>query len=123
MIAPFRSHNGIDWVDGTVVCTTDDRHANVGGTVHGGVIATMLDAVMGGSVIQALPEDRTAVTSSLTVNYLDPAFIGDTLVATASIRRIGRTLAYVDGTLTRRDQDVPLATASGVFAVIARPGA
>lgn len=121
MIAPFRTHNQIVW-DGEVVrCTTQPHHANVGGGIHGGLISAMLDAVMGGNVILLLPPEKMAVTSSMTVNYLKAARIGDTLVASARVRRIGRTLAYVDGTCTRDGQDEPLATATGVFAIIARP--
>ncbi|MGA4507508.1 PaaI family thioesterase [Propionibacteriaceae bacterium G1746] len=121
MESPFRTNNDILWSDDDrVICHTDQRHANVGGTIHGGVMATMLDSVMGGLVIRALPDDRTAVTSSLTVNYLDPGYVGDVLVATGTIRRLGRTTAFVDATLTRQDDDTPLATATGVFAIIVR---
>lgn len=121
MVAPFRTHNGIVW-DGEVVrCATTERHANVGGGIHGGVIAGMLDAVMGGNVILQLPADKMAVTSSLTVNYLSAGSIGDLLVGSATVRRVGRTLAYVDGTLTRETDGQLLATATGVFAIIRRP--
>ena len=121
MVAPFRTHNGIVWDGELVRLITTDHHATVGGGVHGGVIATMLDAVMGGNVILRLPEDKMAVTSSMTVNVLAPARIGDQIEATAVIRRIGRTLAYVDGTCTRVGQDAPVATATAVFAIIDRP--
>lgn len=121
MEAPFRTHNQIHWVEGRVVCRTGPDHANVNGGVHGGLISTMLDAVMGGTAIQALPQGKAAVTSSLTVNYLAAGEIGDELVATATIRRLGRTLAYVDGELHRSGDDLLLATATGVFAIVARP--
>lgn len=120
MDSPFRAHNEIEWIDDQVLCRTQPHHANVGGTIHGGLIATMLDSVMGGTVIAALPDDKTAVTTSLTVNYLDPAQRGDVLVASATIRRLGTTTCFADATLTRQDDETPLATASGVFAVIAR---
>ncbi|MEL4358461.1 MULTISPECIES: PaaI family thioesterase [unclassified Luteococcus] len=121
MIAPFRTHNQIVW-DGEVVrCATQPNHANVGGGIHGGLISAMLDAVMGGNVILQLPADKAAVTSSMTVNYLRAGRIGDTLVASAVVRKVGRTLAYVDGTCTKEGDPTPLATASGVFAIVRRP--
>ncbi len=123
MVAPFRTHNEIV-MDGRVIrCRTQAHHANVGGGIHGGLLATMLDAVMGGNVILELPDGRSCVTSSMTVNYLAAARIGDTLVASAVVRRIGRTLAYVDGTCVRESDGLELATASGVFAIIARRAA
>lgn len=121
MVAPFRTHNDMVW-DGEVVrCTTVAHHANLGGGIHGGVLASMLDAVMGGNVILGLPADKMAVTSSMTVNYLRAGRIGDTLVASAVVRKLGRTLAYVDGTIAVEGSDEPLATATGVFAIIRRP--
>lgn len=121
MKSPFRTHNGFDWVDGRIVCHADERHGNLAGTIHGGVALTMLDSVMGGSVIAALPEGQAAVTSSITTHFLRPAHVGDVLVASATIRRLGRTLAYVDGTLVREADGAELVTATGVFAIVAVP--
>lgn len=118
MDSPFRTHNDIHWDNGRVVCTTGDQHRNAGSKVHGGVLMTMLDSVMGWTVIEQLPEGQSAVTSSITVNMLAPGEIGDTLVATAVVRRIGRTLAYVDGTITREGSEEPIATGTGVFAIV-----
>ncbi|MGO4957185.1 PaaI family thioesterase [Luteococcus sp. Sow4_B9] len=123
MVAPFRTHNGIVWDDGVVRCTTREHHANVAGGIHGGLISSMLDAVMGGTVILHLPSHQAAVTSSLTVNYLAAGRIGDTLLASATVRRLGRTLAHVDGSLTRESDGKLLATATGVFAIVRRPTA
>lgn len=121
MVAPFRTHNDMVW-DGEVVrCATMAHHANLGGGIHGGVLAAMLDAVMGGNVILGLPADKMAVTSSMTVNYLRAGRIGDTLVASAVVRKLGRSLAYADGTVTVEGSDDPVATATGVFAIIRRP--
>jgi len=118
MQSPFRDANEIEWVDDQVVCATHSAHGNVGGFVHGGLITTMLDSAMGGTVIKRLPEGRTAVTSTLTVSFLEPARLGDVLVAEATVNRIGRTLAYVDGHLFRRGDPTLIATATGVFALV-----
>lgn len=120
MVAPFRTHNDMVWDGEAVRCATVEHHANLGGGIHGGVLAAMLDAVMGGNVILQLPPEKAAVTSSMTVNYLRAGRIGDTLVATAQVRKIGRTLAYVDGTVTVEGSDEALATATGVFAIVRR---
>lgn len=119
---PFRDHNQITWDGQRVRCATTAVHANRSGAIHGGLLASMLDSVLGGVAIAALPAGRTVVTSSLTVNYLAPGWAGDVLVGSATVRRLGRTLAHVDGEVRREDDDALLATATGVFAILDLPG-
>ena len=67
---------------------------NSRGDVHGGVIASLLDAAMGVAVRSALKAGEGATTVSLTVNYLAPG--RGTLVARGRVVRAGRTLASVE---------------------------
>lgn len=121
--SPFRDRSGLVW-DGSevVVETTREHHANLGGTIHGGLLMTMLDSVMGGVVIAGLPPEKVAVTASMTTNFLAPGRPGDVLVARACVVKQGRRLAYADGWVTRRGEDTRLATATGTFAIIDRDG-
>jgi acyl-CoA thioesterase len=58
--------------------TTDDRHANPHGTVHGAVFY----AVAGAAVAAAANDDETSgIISSVLVEYLQPAAPGDMLYA------------------------------------------
>jgi acyl-CoA thioesterase len=57
---------------------TDDRHANPHGTVHGAVFY----AVCGAAVAAAANDDtHSGIISSVLVEYLQPAAIGDELFA------------------------------------------
>ena len=94
-----------------VVVEAGQQHLNPGGTVHGGVLATMLDAAMG-SAVAAAGRDLP-VTVSLTVAYLEPGQPGR-LEATARVRKHGRRLLVVEGEVTQ-DGDV-LADALATFA-------
>ena len=47
-----------------------EYHYNPIGTVHGGVIATVLDTVLACSVLSRLPPGRAAMTLEIKVNYL-----------------------------------------------------
>lgn len=47
-----------------------ERFANPFDTVHGGIIATMLDSAMGMAVLTTMPEGAAAPTLSLDVKYL-----------------------------------------------------
>lgn len=113
----FREHTGlqVDEVSdgvGRVVVDVEDQHLNPHGTVHGGLMATMLDAAMG-TAVSASGRDLP-VTVSLTVTYLEPGRPGR-LEATARVRKNGRKLLVVEGEVTQ-DGDV-LADALGTFAV------
>ncbi|HUC03790.1 MAG TPA: hypothetical protein VL961_00230 [Acidimicrobiales bacterium] len=97
--------------------TTDMRHANPHRTVHGSVFY----AVAGAAVAAAAnDEDRSGIISSVLVEYLVPAAIGDELFAevaaelstaredifTGSVRRGagGDVLAWVRARGTRRSR-------------------
>ena len=113
----FREHTGLQ-VDevadgvGRVVVDTEDHHLNAHGSVHGGVLATMLDAAMG-TAVSATGRDLP-VTVSLTVTYLEPGRPGR-LEATAKVRKRGRKLLVVEGEVVQ-DGDV-VADALATFAV------
>jgi uncharacterized protein (TIGR00369 family) len=60
--------------DGTATLELDatDEHLNPAGTVHGGVLATLVDTAMGQAVRSRTGEDDVPATSQLTVTYLRP---------------------------------------------------
>lgn len=87
LLSPFSEHmrfQVVDRADGRAVveCLVGPEHANTRGVVHGGVLSALIDMVCGVAVAyQPSVEGRAAVTVSLTVNYLQPATIGDRLRA------------------------------------------
>ena len=97
---------------GTVVVDADARHLNPHGTVHGGVLATMIDVAMGSAVAEGT--DGTPVTVSLTVTYLEPGRPGR-LTASAKVRKRGKRLIVVEGQV-EQDGDV-VADALATFSV------
>jgi acyl-CoA thioesterase len=97
--------------------TTDGRHANPHGTVHGAVFY----AVAGAAVAAAANDDQhSGIISSVLVEYLQPAALGDVLYAeiakdvsteredifTGTVRRgdQGDLLAWVRARGTRRSR-------------------
>ena len=75
------------------------RHLNINQVVHGGVYATILDTAMGGAVVSILGEDEVTATTSLYVEFLRPARMGQRLQARGEVVRRGRHLAFVEGNL------------------------
>lgn len=97
----FREHVQlqVDPVDdgvARVAVDTTGEHLNPHGTVHGGVVATMLDVAMGEAV--ATTGGESPVTVSLTVTYLEPGRPGR-LEATARVRKRGKRLLVVEGSV------------------------
>lgn len=72
----------------------DDRHLNAAGTVHGGMLATLVDATMGAAVRSAVEGDVPA-TSQLTLTYLHPGKPGQ-LIVTAEVRKRGDSLVVCE---------------------------
>src|SRR5947209_404063 len=70
--------------DSSVRLEASEQHLNIGGVVHGGVLASLIDTAMGRAV-RSVTETSTA-TSQLTVTYLEPARTGP-LLATARITK------------------------------------
>jgi uncharacterized protein (TIGR00369 family) len=102
-----------DGRDAIVRLEADDRHLNINGIVHGGVLASMIDTAMGRAV-RSVTENIPA-TSQLTVTYLEPAYPG-LLVATARIAKRASTLTIVEAEV---EQDgTPVAHALATFALL-----
>jgi acyl-CoA thioesterase len=102
----------------TFACTTDERFANPMGTVHGGIIATLLDSALGCAVQTVLGEAQAYTTVALELKYLRPVHL-DTgeLRATGTVVHTGRRQATADGMLTDAGGRV-LATATTTCLVI-----
>ena len=78
----------------------DEVHYNPLSTVHGGIIATLLDTVMGCAVHSTLPAGRGYTTLSISVNYIRAVTISTgRVVAAGTIEHAGRTTAIARGVL------------------------
>src|ERR1700743_2793582 len=60
------------------VLTTDERHSNPHGTVHGAVFYAVAGAAVAAAANDA---ESSGIISSVLVEYLQPAALGDTLAA------------------------------------------
>jgi uncharacterized protein (TIGR00369 family) len=94
-----------------------DEHLNEAGAVHGGVLATLVDAAMGAAVRSRTGENDVPATSQLTVTYLRPGSPG-TVVVTAEVRKQGADLTVCEAE-AEQDGDT-LVHALATFAVLHR---
>lgn len=98
----------------------DEKYANpgMGGRLHGGIVVSALDSVMGFTLMAALGRTETrkvGPTVNLTTNFVSSA--DEALDATGEIVRIGSSTAVVDGELRGRNSDRVIATGQGVWRV------
>ena len=88
--------------EGHVVFTLQpgEQHYNPLGTVHGGIIATVLDSAMGCAIQTTLPMGKFFTTLEIKVNYIAAVLVstGQLRCAAKVIHRGSRT-ATADGTI------------------------
>src|SRR5690242_18097061 len=77
-----------------VMLHAEERHTNPAGTIHGGVIATLVDIAMGSAVRSLSRDGEVPVTIEMKINYLEPGRPG-VLVAQADVRKRGRRFTVV----------------------------
>jgi uncharacterized protein (TIGR00369 family) len=85
--------------------------------IHGGVLATILDACGGFAVWGSLTIEDRVSTIDLRIDYLAPA-AADALVAEANVVRVGNRVAVVDIRLWQPGKpELIVATGKGVYNV------
>ena len=94
-----------------------DAHCNSRGFVHGGVIAALADNAMGISCVLTNQAATSAVTVSLSVDYVATAKIGQWLRIEPRIVKAGRTLGFVDALISADDKII--ARAAATFRILA----
>ncbi|MFD2612264.1 PaaI family thioesterase [Paenibacillus gansuensis] len=100
----------------TVSLQAEQRHLNLIGIVHGGVLSSMLDNAMGVLVMAARPH-QNSVTTNLNVHFVAPLKVGR-LIVTARILHKSNTILTVYGEV--RDESGVLGTmGTGSFRILA----
>uniref|UniRef100_A0A674HCG6 Acyl-coenzyme A thioesterase 13 n=2 Tax=Taeniopygia guttata TaxID=59729 RepID=A0A674HCG6_TAEGU len=88
---------------GKVVCEmkVEEEHTNRGGTLHGGLTATLVDVVSTAALLyteRAVP----GVSVDMNITYTSAAKIGEDILITAQILKQGKTLAFATVDLTNK---------------------
>jgi uncharacterized protein (TIGR00369 family) len=80
-----------------------EEHTSPPGSAHGGVLVDVADAAMGCAYGTLLDTEETWTTVELKVNYLRPAWAGDTVRAEGRVVHAGRTLSLTECDVTNQD--------------------
>jgi uncharacterized protein (TIGR00369 family) len=86
-----------------VELAVDRQHLRAGTIVHGGVFAALLDSAQGLAAASVARPGFDVVTVQLGVNFLRPASVGDTLIATGEVQHSGRRTAVTRGEVRSRE--------------------
>ncbi|XP_041664567.1 acyl-coenzyme A thioesterase 13 [Cheilinus undulatus] len=88
---------------GKVVCEmrVEEEHTNRGGTLHGGLTATLVDVI---STVAIMNTERGApgVSVDMNITYMSAAKMGEDILITAQVLKQGRTLAFASVDLTNK---------------------
>ncbi len=104
----------------TFTMTVDDRHLRTFHIMHGGVACTLLDSALGHTATAVAPEGKLTVTAQLNINFVRPAWPGETLHVETTLLHQGRQTAVVRGELKTAAGDI-VAAATGTFMYIPKP--
>uniref|UniRef100_A0A183CLD4 4HBT domain-containing protein n=1 Tax=Globodera pallida TaxID=36090 RepID=A0A183CLD4_GLOPA len=70
-----------------------EEHANLHGTMHGGLTATL------------------GISVDLSVSFLEPAKMGDTILVDGFVNRLGSTICFTGADIYRKSDGAKIATA------------
>lgn len=77
----------------------DQRHANIDGAVHGGLLALVADTAMGLAVRTQIPPDWRNKTLDLSIEFIRGVRHGDRLVAVARVDEASRRFRWASAEL------------------------
>ena len=118
-VSPFNRLLGIqvsDQADGSVELSLapTDQHHNELGSVHGGLVTSLLDGAMGRSVGLTLAPGDSCATVELSVQFMAPA--EGKLTARGRPTRVGGRIAFCEAELRDADSNL-IARAHGTWAI------
>ena len=95
-----------------------EQLTNPYGVLHGAAAYAMADSGMGAAVFADIDPDEQCATIEIKISYLESVTDGTLTCETELVRR-GRSVAFLESTITRDDE--PVARATGSFSIFPRP--
>lgn len=92
------------------------HHLGAPDACHGGVISALVDSSLGiTAMARALANGNFCSTVEFKVNFLEPARLGETLLATAEVDFAGSKLITVSGKVVEKESGRMIAKGLGTF--------
>jgi acyl-coenzyme A thioesterase PaaI-like protein len=97
MIGPFFARRaGEGW---EYAFLPEQRHLNIGGVVHGGMLMSFMDDVLGMTVWEAAGR-KPVTTVQLNHHFIAPGRLGELVVGRGEVLRATRSVVFIRGTLS-----------------------
>lgn len=113
-LGPLYLHRNGDEI--VIALRVEQRHTNMRGIAHGGMLASLADCALGIGLAIACDGRHSFVTVNLSNDFLDAARPGDWLEGHVEVQRIGRRMAFANGWLQVGEKRI--LRSSGVFATM-----
>lgn len=118
LIGPVYSKGeGADLVLGLRV---EQKHCNMRGALHGGIVATLADIALGYAIAFSTKPPTGLITANLSLDFAGTAKIGDWLEARVDVQKKGSRLAFANCYISVGEQRI--VRASAVFVVAGELG-
>ncbi|MGZ3885294.1 MAG: PaaI family thioesterase [Bacteroidia bacterium] len=97
--------------------TIQKDHLATPHAAHGGVVASLVDSALGVAGLSAVyTENKVVSTVEYKTNFMSPAFLNDTLVATGTVEQKGKRLLIIScNVMAANRNNAPVAKALGTF--------
>lgn len=92
-----------------------EKHLATPKTIHGGMIAAMMDGVIGvAALCLVAPDEKLVSTIEFKINYFKPAYLGDILKGYGRVDNAGKRIISTSGEIYNQKGDM-IAKAMGTF--------
>ncbi|EGG20768.1 thioesterase superfamily protein [Cavenderia fasciculata] len=97
----------VDFTKKTITCSmvVEQELSNIMSSLHGGVIATLVDIISSMAIMMFSGKGTPSVSVDLVINYANAATVGQTLYIESCAYKIGRNLAFTD-TIIKGDKGI-----------------
>lgn len=101
----------------TVRQEVSEHNLRPGNTVSGPTLMAVADIALYAAILGEIGLVPLAVTTSLNINFLSKPAAGAAIIGKCSLLKVGRTLAVGEVTLYSEGSDIPVAHATGTYAI------
>lgn len=100
----------------TYALTINKSHLATQQAAHGGVIAAMMDGVLGVAALTVSAKQlKLVATVEFKINYLAPALLNDELIGEGKVIKEGQRIIISEGTIFEKKSEKIVAKAIGTF--------
>ena len=102
--------------------TLEKRHEALPNYTHGGMIAGLMDGVLGVAALSiSSKQERVIATLDFSIQFLNSAKTGTTLIGRGEVTKAGKNIIFVHGEIKQEGSSDIIATANGTFKTYPKP--